>query len=45
MFDAFCDLIGVGLYLAACGLVFCAGWMAWDYVIYRIKKAKQEKSK
>jgi hypothetical protein len=26
-------------------LVFCAGWLAWDFVIYRVKKAKRERNK
>ena len=45
MLDAMMDLLGVALYLAACGLVLCAGWLAWDYVVYRIKKAKRERNK
>lgn len=45
MFEAMMDLIGVCLYLAACGLILCAGWLAWDYVVYRIKKAKRARNK
>ena len=45
MLDAMMDLIGVCLYLAACGLVLCAGWLAWDFVVYRVKKAKRERNK
>lgn len=45
MLDAMMDLIGVCLYLAACGLVFCAGWLAWDFVFYKIEKAKRERNK
>ena len=45
MLDAMMDFICVCLYLAACGLVLCAGWLAWDFVIYKVKKAKKVKSR
>ena len=45
MLDAMMDFVCVCLYLAACGLVVCAGWAAWDYVVYRVKKAKRARNK
>jgi hypothetical protein len=45
MLDAMMDFVCVCLYLAACGLCVCAGWAAWDFVVYKVKKTKRAKAR